>query len=265
MMTIATTVYTNLDSVMLGFMKGDEAVGYYNAAVKIKTILVSLVTSMGAVLLPRLSFYIKEGRDEEFKQLTIRSLQFVCFISIPLSMYFTLYAMEGVYFLSGDAYAGSIVSMQVIMPTLFFIGISNLLGIQILVPMDRERDVLNSVMLGAIINLLINVVTIPSFGATGAAFGTLVAEIIVTLYQVYVLRSFLKDIIGQVKVQKNILATVLASISSIIVRMFFAETLSLFLLLAISALVFGITYLVTSIAIKEDFSMYLVHFVKNRR
>ncbi|WP_212768386.1 oligosaccharide flippase family protein, partial [Larkinella sp. C7] len=55
MMTVATTIYTNLDAVMLGFMKDDVAVGYYNASVKIKAILVSLVTSMGSVLLPRLS------------------------------------------------------------------------------------------------------------------------------------------------------------------------------------------------------------------
>ena len=265
MMTVATTVYTNLDSVMLGFMKGDEAVGYYNAAVKIKTILVSLVTSMGAVLLPRLSFYLKEGRDGEFKQLTIRSLQFVCFISIPLWIYFTLYAKEGVYFLSGEAYAGSVVPMQIIMPTLFFIGISNLLGIQILVPMDREKDVLNSVLLGAIVNLLINIIAIPGFGAAGAAFGTLVAEFIVTLYQVYVLRSFLKEIISQVKIQKNVLATIFASASSILLTMFIAENLSLFLTLVASSIVFGMIYFMTSVIIKEDFSMYLVHFVKNRR
>lgn len=264
-MTIATTVYTNLDSVMLGFLKGDEAVGYYNAAVKIKTILVSLVTSMGAVLLPRLSFYIKEGREKEFKQLTIRSLQFVCFLSVPLWVFFTLYAKEGVYFLSGEAYAGSIVPMQIIMPTLFFIGISNLLGIQILVPMDREKDVLNSVLLGAVVNLMINIITIPSFGATGAALGTLIAELFVTIYQVYVLRNFLKEIVGQVKVQKNVLATIVASASSVVVTVFFTRTLSLFFTLVVSTSIFGIVYLTTSIALKEDFSMYLIHFVKNRR
>ena len=52
-MSCATTVYTHLDTVMLGFMKTDADVGYYNAAVKIKTILVSIVTSLGVVLLPR--------------------------------------------------------------------------------------------------------------------------------------------------------------------------------------------------------------------
>ena len=55
-MACATTVYTNLDTVMLGFMtNNDVEVGYYSASVRIKSILVSIVTSMGAVLLPRAS------------------------------------------------------------------------------------------------------------------------------------------------------------------------------------------------------------------
>lgn len=261
MMTVATTIYTNLDSVMLGFMKGDEAVGYYNAAVKIKTILVSLVTSMGAVLLPRLSFYIKEGRDKDFKILTVRSLQFVCFISIPLWVYFTLFAKEGIYFLSGNAYTGSIVPMQIIMPTLFLIGISNLLGIQILVPMDRENDVLKSVSFGAVINLIVNAICIPKFGASGAAFGTLVAELFVTIYQIYVLRDFLSLIISDIKIYKNLLATLLASIVSLTVSMVF-KGMSDFLVLLISATVFGTIYGIINLFLKEDFTMYLVRYVK---
>ena len=66
-MACATTIYTNLDNVMLGFMKGDVDVGYYNAAVKIKLILVAIVTSLGNVLLPRVSYYIQHGQMSEFK------------------------------------------------------------------------------------------------------------------------------------------------------------------------------------------------------
>lgn len=262
MMTIATTVYTNLDSVMLGFMKGDEAVGYYNAAVKIKTILVSLVTSMGAVLLPRLSFYIKEGKKKEFKDLTVRSLQFVCFLSIPLWIYFTIFAKEGIYFLSGDAYTGSILPMQIIMPTLLLIGISNLLGIQILVPMDRENDVLKSVSLGAIVNLVINAVCIPKFSASGAAFGTLVAELFVTYYQIYVLRDFLRNIIVSIKLYKNILATIVATIVVLLANIFISGISSLFLVLVISAVIYGIVYGLVGLLLREEFTIYLLHYMK---
>lgn len=69
-MSCATTIYTNLDTVMLGFMTTDTDVGYYNAAVKIKVILVSVVTSLGTVLLPRASYYIQRGELKEFHRIT---------------------------------------------------------------------------------------------------------------------------------------------------------------------------------------------------
>ena len=69
-MSCATTIYTNLDTVMLGFMSTDADVGYYNAAVKIKVILVSVVTSLGTVLLPRASYYIQRGEVKEFHRIT---------------------------------------------------------------------------------------------------------------------------------------------------------------------------------------------------
>lgn len=262
MMTVATTIYTNLDSVMLGFMKNDTAVGYYNASVKIKTILVSLVTSMGSVLLPRLSYYVKHGKKEEFRVLTVRSLQFIGFIAIPLWAYFTLFAKQGIDFLSGPDYAGSVLPMQLIMPTLFFIGLSNLLGIQILVPMERENQVLKSVILGAFVDLVINVMAIPRFGAAGAAFGTLVAEFFVVAYQIFVLRDFLKEVLPQVQIYKNILATVLASLAACMLYASCLTSLSSFLVLVASAAVFGLVYLLVSFLLKDAFLLYFVSYYK---
>lgn len=105
---------------MLGFMKTDTDVGYYNAAVKIKNILISVVTSLGAVLLPRASYYVENGLINEFNRITKKALTFVFLVASPLMIYFVLYAREGIFFLSGNAYEGSILPMQVIMPTLLF-------------------------------------------------------------------------------------------------------------------------------------------------
>ena len=141
-MSCATTIYTNLDTVMLGFMTTDADVGYYNAAVKIKVILVSVVTSLGTVLLPRASYYIQMGELKEFRRITRKALNFVFLMAMPLMLYFIYFAKEGIFFLSGDNYVGAIIPMQVIMPTLLLIGITNILGIQILVPTGREKIVL---------------------------------------------------------------------------------------------------------------------------
>lgn len=76
-MACASTIYTNLDTVMLGFMKTNQDVGYYNASVRIKTILVSLITSLGAVLLPRASYYVENKLWDEFKNISEKALNFV--------------------------------------------------------------------------------------------------------------------------------------------------------------------------------------------
>ena len=101
-MACATTIYTHLDTVMLGFMVTDADVGYYNAAVKIKLVLVGIVTSLGTVLLPRTSYYIRQGLMEDFRRITNKAVNFVVLLASPLVLYFILFAKEGIYFLSGS-------------------------------------------------------------------------------------------------------------------------------------------------------------------
>lgn len=186
-MACASTVYTNLDTVMLGFMTSDETVGYYNAAVRIKSILVSIVTSLGAVLLPRASYYVERGEMERFRQITRKALNFVFLAAVPMMIFFMVFAKQGIFLLSGESYAGAVLPMQWIMPTLLFIGLSNVLGIQILVPLNRERVVLWSIIAGAAVDVVLNVVLIPCYGASGAAAATSVAELVVLAVQFLVL------------------------------------------------------------------------------
>ena len=176
-MACATMIYTNLDAVMLGFMKTDEDVGYYNAAVKIKTILVSIVTSLGTVLLPRVSYYVEHGQMDKFREISAKALNFVVLAAVPLMIYFMIFARYGIYFLSGSAYEGSILPMQIIMPTLLFIGITNILGIQILVPLGKEKIVLYSEIAGAVTDLILNTLLIPPYAYAGAALVTLASQI----------------------------------------------------------------------------------------
>ena len=137
----ATTIYTNLDNVMLGFMKDDVEVGYYNAATKIKNILASIVTSLGTVLMPRASYYIQQDMWDEFYALSKKAIKFVLLAATSMMVYFMIFAREGVLFLSGDAFEGAIMPMIIIMPTLLFIGLTNIMGIQMLIPMGQENAV----------------------------------------------------------------------------------------------------------------------------
>ena len=192
-MACATTVYTNLDAIMLGFMKTDADVGYYNAAVKVKKVLVGVVTALGTVLLPRLSYYIERGETENFRTTTRKALRFEILAAVPVAVYFMLFARDAVLLLSGPAYLEAVLPMQIIMPTVLLIGLTNVLGIQMLVPLGREKTVLYSVVLGAVVDLLLNAILIPLYGAAGAAAGTLAAEAAVLAVQYRALRENVRD------------------------------------------------------------------------
>ena len=237
-MSCATTIYTNLDTVMLGFIKTDEDVGYYNAAVKIKGILVSIITSLGTVLLPRASYYIEHNLKREFEEITKKAINFVCVAALPMMVYFILYAREGIYFLSGDTYGGSVLPMQILMPTLFFIGLTNIMGIQVMVPLGKEKWVLYSVTLGAIVDMLINAVLIPGMASSGAAIGTLIAEAAVLVYQYWKLKDLTCGILEKVHWKILIFAVLIAGAVAIWVKVL---NLGVFFTLVLSAVIyFGI-------------------------
>ncbi len=248
-MSCATTIYTHLDTVMLGFMATDADVGYYNAAVKIKTILVSIVASLGTVLLPRASYNVEHGLMDSFWKISKKAINFVFLIALPLMLYFIFFAEEGIYFLSGSEYAGSIIPMQIIMPTLLFIGLSNILGIQILVPLGKEKVVLYSEIAGAVTDIIINALLIPKFTSAGAAIGTLVAEFVVLIVQYYALRKDIAGIFKSIHYIKILLALLLSSIISLWIKSFELGNL---LTLFISAILFFGVYGLFLLMAKED-------------
>lgn len=206
-MTCAITVYTCLDATMLGFMTADAEVGYYDAAVKIKYALSLIITSLGTVILPRASYYVEKGLMEEFRDITKKALSFVLMLAIPCTVFFIIYAREGIYLISGPDYAPAIAPMIAILPALIPIAMTNVFGIEILVPTGREKEVLYSTIAGVIIDLILNLILIPKFGATGAAIGTLAAEVGVLLYQAVCLRTDLRDYLASVPFARLLLAT----------------------------------------------------------
>lgn len=261
-MSCATTVYTHMDTVMLGFMTTDEEVGYYNAAVRIKSILVSIVTSLGTVLLPRASYYVQQGLKEEFRRISEKAIKFVFLIATPMMLYFILYAEQGIYFLSGPAYEKSILPMQIIMPTLLFIGLTNILGIQILVPLGKEKTVLYSEIAGAIVNLALNTILIPKIASAGAAAGTVVAEAVVLVVQCYALKNQVSEAFRAIHYGQIGVALVLATACSYWVVLL---ELGNFITLVITACLFFAVYGFFLLATKETLVVEIFNQLVRKR
>lgn len=251
LLTIAATIYNYLDTTMLGFMKGDEQVGYYTAAIKVKTILVSVITSLGTVLLPRISYYMEKGMVAEFKRTLKSSLEFVMLLALPLVLFFSVEAENTILLLAGKEYAASVKPMIIIMPTVLLIGLSNITGIQILVPANREKYTVLSTVVGAIIDLIINYTLIPKYGASGAAFGTVVAEFVVLCVQI----PFVKNELKQSVQWKDCFKIVLCSAAAVLVLAVARERLAvlpvLFRFILDAALFWGI-YGISILLVKEE-------------
>jgi len=271
-MSVATVIYTNLDKVMIGFIKDDGEVGLYGAAVKLKNILLSIVTSVSTVLLPRASLYVDKGMMDEFYRILRKTMHFIILIAVPISVYFILYAKEGILFLSGNDYKAAAPAMMIIMPTVLLIGITNVTGIQMLVPLDREKEVLYSEIIGAVIDLVLNALFIPKFGAAGAAFGTLIAEISVLIYQFYITRDLKAKLFCDVKWIHVVIATLLGTGLCISFKFFSFSTnteLDSFIKMAISGTLFFGAYLVYMLLIKEklviEITGQLVNKIKRKK
>ena len=218
-MSCAATIYTNLDTLMLGFMTTNTDVGYYDAAVKVKHVLVTMVTALGAVLLPRSSWYVEQGRMDDFRRMTQKALRFVLMAASALMVYFILYAKECILVLSGEAFLPAVPAMWIIMPTVLLIGLTNVIGMQTLVPLEKEKTVLQSEIAGAVTDLVLNLILIPRYKAAGAAIGTLVAETVVLIVQYAALRNELKDFFRRYEWIRLLLALILATVAGFWVQL----------------------------------------------
>lgn len=250
--SVAISVYTNLDTVMLGFMTDDTQTGLYGASVKVKNLLTGVVSSLGNVLLPRLSLYVSNQESDKFYETLSKVLNFLLLISLPLTIYFVFYSRTSILLFSGAEYEGATLPMQLLMPTVFLIAISGLTGNQMLVPLGRERVVMTSVICGALVDFGLNWLFIPKWGAAGAAAATLVAEFVVLVVQLFFLRSLAWKVARGVR-YRPIVVSLLAATAVGFLTYRFLHIPSYFWTLAVSAVLFFGVYFALLLLQKEPF------------
>ena len=255
--SLVISIYTNLDLIMLGSIKDSYEVGLYTAATKLKLILLSVVNSLGNVLLPRMSYYVKRNMKEQFERVMAQALNFTLFISLPLAIFFTLNANESLLILAGEQYLGAVLSMQFLTIAVIPIGITGVLGIQVLTPLEKEKYLLISVIVGAVIDLLLNFILISSYGSSGAAFATMIAEFAVLFVQIYYTRGLLFKIAHQIVGIRYLFTVSISVLGMILVK---SLQLSYFWLLCVEGIIFFGSYAVILVLLKDDF---IINFLEN--
>ena len=164
------SAYTTLNVVILGFVAGDTEVGYYTTAVKIIFILSSSVTAMVSVFMPRMSLLAAVRHMDEFRRYFRRCCAGMLAVTVPLSAVVWVWAPEIVMLLSGPGYEGAVEPLRVMILFMPVSGIGQLLVLQVLTPLGRDRSVLAATFAGALTGVVLNSMLVPAMYSAGSAW-----------------------------------------------------------------------------------------------
>lgn len=186
---IAIQIYIVLNKTMLGILSDISEVGIFDNADKIVKVVLSIVTAIGVVLLPRISNTYAKGEIEQVKNYIYKSFNFTSYISFPLMFGMAAISIEFAPWFFGSEFNKTGILIAIISPIIIFIAWSNVLGYQYMMSTGKIKAFTISVIVGAMINFIINLILIPRFNSIGAAIATVIAEFSVITVQLYLVRK----------------------------------------------------------------------------
>lgn len=189
--SIVTSIYLQLNTVLLGFMKNALAVGYFTAATKVMQMLLQMSSCLGSVMMPRASHLIAENKESEFNNLIQKSYDFTLAIAMPMTVGLIFCAPNLITILCGVKFENSILPSQIIAPIILMVAISNVFGIQVLFPKGKINIVTLCCGIGAVTDLLLNLCLIPLFSYVGTSFAYLGAEVATTVSMYFIGRKYI--------------------------------------------------------------------------
>ena len=205
---IAVQIYLLLDRTLLGVLTNNVEVGYYDNSQKIVKLVLTIATSLGTVMMPRIANTLSSGDIEKVKDYISKSFYFINGLAFPLMFGLMSIANELSPWFFTDKFIG--IEKLIIISSVIILAISwsNVLGMQLLVPLNRTKEFTISVTTGAIINFILNLILIKKLGATGACISTIIAEFSVVIVQCY----FVRDFINLINLFKKITIFIIPSI-----------------------------------------------------
>ena len=184
--TIMASLYTSFNTIYLGFVSTETQVGYYGTAAKIYGMVIALFTAFTAVMLPRMSAVLAEGREEEFRGIVQKVLRVLFCLGVPVILLMEAEAPDIIRIISGPGYEGAIVPMRILTPLVLVIGIEQVLVLQTMMPKKYDREVLVNSVLGAIVGVSLNILLVRRLASVGSSIVWLSSELVVLAGSVWV-------------------------------------------------------------------------------
>jgi len=254
---ISASIYSVFDQTMIGLLyKNVSEVGFYSQAHKLVNMLLFIVTTIGSVMLPNIVRKRREDSDEKVKEVTNFTFKIALFLSIPMAIGFSVVAPFFIpWFLPPEFEKVSYIICS-LTPLIIFISLSNVLGVQYLIPMEESKKYTISVTSGCFVNLILNFCLIGKLGAYGAAIASCITELSVLLIQYFFVRkSFnFKGILS--KLFKYLISSIIMGVVVLFVGILMGSGI---LTNLIQVIVGVIIYAVIQIITKDDVYKFLLN------
>ena len=252
---VAISLYVVLDRTLLGLLGSYSDVGIYEQGQKLISILLKVVSSLGVVMLPRVANLLSERRDKEAQNMV--KFSFILYNLIIFPMIFGLIAVNEVFvkLFLGQNFQDVKYVLYVIVFNIMFVGWTNILGYQVLVVRNKNKEFMLSTTIPAFVSVAVNIAVIPFFGYIGASITSVVVEILVFAIQWYYSRNIInKNLLFNKDLAKIICSSLVMFGAVMLCKMILGldGIIGLIIYLAVGGISYlGMLFLLKTVNIKE--------------
>lgn len=188
---LASQLYQIFDKTMIGILIDKSEVGIYEMGQRIIKMSYGLITSLGLVMLPRISNIFTHGNMDKIKNYAVKAFSFVNFLAFALTFGFIGISYNFVPWFFGQQFLGTINIIISSSPIIIFVSWTTVLGSQVALPLKREKQYTIAILVGTITNIILNLVFIPFFAGIGASIASVIAKLLVAIELFYFIRDVL--------------------------------------------------------------------------
>lgn len=257
--SVATEIYTMLDTIMLEYYHGDAVVGYYTNSVKIVRMVYTVTVAMVATFYPRISSYYANNEKGKANELLSVGLKIILVIGIPAVIGLIGTSKYIVNILLGETFLPSVLILNILSVLVLVFSIAYLLGHVVLMSTGNENVIFIATLIGAFTNAVINFLLIPRYGAVGAAAASVTAEIAVTIVML-IRSSFMfklnlnKKFVLSIIVSTLIMTVVLVVTTNIV----YSQTLNLIIIILSCLMSYSMSLTIT----KNELALEVINKIK---
>lgn len=186
---ISVGIYKQIDKVMLGLLSNVSEVSYYEQAEKIVSMPMQIVTTLGLVMLPKISYLVVKKQNKLIFDYIEKAIKFTMFLILPICFGIIAISSDLVLVLLGDAFFKTIHLIRILSITTIFISFASVIRRQYILPFEKDSIYIKSVIIGAILDFTLNLFLIPIYDSTGACISTVIVEFMVMFIQIWKIKK----------------------------------------------------------------------------